>query len=111
MKISQAFPSKYLKHADLDGREASKKISFVEQEKVGMNGDVRPVLHFVGEERGFILNKTNARTMSAAYGDDTEGWRGKAITLYPTRVDFRGTPTDTIRVRVTAQELDDSIPF
>jgi hypothetical protein len=111
MKISQAFPSKYLKHADLNGREVAKQIASVSQEKVGLNGDERPVLHFVGESRGFILNKTNARTMSAAYGDDTESWRGKAITLYPTRVDFRGTPTDTIRVRVSPPALDDSILF
>jgi hypothetical protein len=115
MKISEAFPSKYLKHADLQGREVKKKIAYVQKEQVGLNGEEKPVLHFVGEQRGLVLNKTNSNTMSCAYGDDTEAWRGREITLFPTRVDFKGRPTDTIRVRVTKNGSgalpDDDIPF
>ena len=99
MNISDAFPSKYLEHADLHGREVTKKIARVQMEVVGQNGDERPVLHFIGEQRGFVVNKTNATALSSVYGDDTEGWRGRDVILFPTRVDFRGTPTDTIRVK------------
>lgn len=116
MKISEAFPSKYLKHADLQGREMKKRISYVEREQVGQNGEEKPVLHFVGEQRGLVLNKTNANSMVFAYGDDTEAWRGKEITLYPTRIDFKGRATDTIRVRPgnnggAGALPDDDIPF
>lgn len=116
MKISEAFPGKYLRCADLQGREVKKKIAYCETEKVGMNGEEKPVLHFINEQRGMVVNKTNANTLAYALGDDSEQWRGREIVLYPTRVDFAGKPTDTIRVRapsaVDAQApFDDSIPF
>jgi hypothetical protein len=70
MRISSAFPSKYLKAADLQGRQVNVLMSHVETETIG--DDDRPVLYFQGKEKGLILNKTNANSISAVYGDDTE---------------------------------------
>jgi hypothetical protein len=39
MKISQAFPSKYYKADDLDGKKQTKRISYCELERVGQNND------------------------------------------------------------------------
>ena len=116
MKMSEAFPGKYLKAADLQGREATKRIAYCEKEKVGQNGDIKPVLHFTGEHQGLVLNKTNACSLSAAYGDDSESWRGREIVLYPATVDFAGKPTPTIRVRAAGgapafDSFNDTIPF
>ena len=47
-----------------------------------------------------MLNKTNNRTIRGAYGDDTAGWIGKIIVLFPTMVDMRGKMTPALRVRI-----------
>jgi arabinogalactan endo-1,4-beta-galactosidase len=116
MRISSAFPSKYLKAADLQGRQVKALMSHVETETIG--DDDRPVLYFQGKEKGLILNKTNANSISAVYGDDTEDWRGGEIVLFETMVDFQGKTMAAIRCRVLAPksdpkaaEIDDEIPF
>ena len=96
MKISEAYPSKYLKCADLQGRSVSAIIHNVEIEKLGE--DNRPVVYFKGKQKGLVLNKTNAGTIADMYGDNTDHWEGHKITLRPTRVDFRGERVDAIRV-------------
>src|SRR5262245_27650905 len=100
MKISEAFPSKYLKAVDLGGKTLTKRIAYCEMEKVGMNGDEKPVLHFVNEDRGLVLNKTNGNVLGDAWGDESESWRGRTIRLAPTRVPFQGKMTDSIRVEI-----------
>lgn len=96
MKMSDAFPSKYLKCSDLQGRTVTATISHTEMESVG--DDNKPVLYFKGKEKGLVLNKTNAGVIADMYGDDSDGWQGKGISLRPTRVDFQGKRVDAIRV-------------
>ena len=71
MKISNAFPSKYLRAADLQDRQIEVVMHRVEMENVG-DDDKKPVLHFVRKQKGLVLNKVNSRTIAAAYGDDTD---------------------------------------
>lgn len=59
----------------------------------------KPVIYFEGKEKGFALNKTNAKTIAAMYGNDTSLWIGKAIAIYATRTQFGGEDIDCIRVR------------
>jgi hypothetical protein len=101
MKISEAFPSKYLKSQELEG-DVTYTISHVEIETVGRgdDSDQKPVVYFNETDRGLALNKTNANTISGLYGDDTDGWIGKTITLFATEVDFQGKQTLAIRVRM-----------
>ena len=98
MKINEAFPSNYLKAADLQDREVTVTMADVKMEKLG--DDNRPVLYFKGKEKGLVLNKTNANNIASRYGDDTEEWFGQQITLYPAMVDFQGRSTEAIRVRI-----------
>lgn len=103
MKISELFPSRYLKAADLDGDEVFTAES-LNQEELG--DDTKPVLYFEEMEKGLVLNRTNANTTASLYGQDTEygkdteDWVGKRITLFATEVDFRGQQTLAIRVRM-----------
>ena len=97
MKISSAFPSNYLKAADLNGGNVRVTMNHVAMEDIG--GDHKPVLYFQGKERGLVLNKTNANNISIAYGDETDQWSGRELILYPTWVDFQGRSTEAIRVR------------
>jgi len=96
MDINAAFPSKFLKSSDLLGRRARAVMERVEIESIGE--DRRPVVYFRGKEKGLVLNKTNANTISDMFGSNTDGWTGKEIILFPTRVDFKGERVDAIRV-------------
>ena len=98
MRISEAFPSNYLKAADLRGENVTVTIERVAMEEIS-GGEHKPVVYFEGKERGLVLNKTNGTNISLIYGDDTDGWTGKAVVLFPTWVDFQGRSVEAIRVR------------
>ncbi len=97
MRISTAFPSEYLKAADLQGRNVRVTMDRVEMRDVG--DDTKPVLFFQGKEKGVVLNKTNATNIALAYGDDTDDWNGKEVILYEAMVDFQGRSVQAIRIR------------
>jgi hypothetical protein len=116
MRISAAFPSKYLKAADLQAKQVTVVMSHVTMETIG--DDERPVLYFKGKDKGLVLNKTNANTIADAFGDDTQDWRDGEIFLFETNVEFQGKTTAGIRCRVPPRkpdpkptEIDDEIPF
>jgi arabinogalactan endo-1,4-beta-galactosidase len=98
MKISESFPSKYLKAADLQGREVRVIMANVETEKLG--DDDKPVLYFKGKEKGVVLNRTNSSAIADAYGDDTEDWFDQPLILFSVMVDFQGKVGPAIRCRV-----------
>ena len=47
-----------------------------------------------------MLNRTNNRTIRSAYGDDTAGWTGQLIVLFPTQAEYRGRIGPALRVRI-----------
>lgn len=97
MKISDAFPSNYLKASDLNGKAVRVTIDSVTMEKLG--DDQKAILHFVGKDKGLVLNKTNTyRIVEAVGSDETNDWEGWSITLYACKVDFQGKRVDAIRV-------------
>lgn len=98
MKISQEFPSKYIKADDLQNREVRVVMQNCEREKIG--DDTKPVLYFKGKEKGLVLNKTNAGTISAAYGDDTEDWFDQPLILFSIMTGFQGKIGPAVRCRV-----------
>jgi hypothetical protein len=98
MKISNAFPSKYLKAADLNDRPALMTMSRVEIEDIGAD-EKKPVLYFSKQQKGLVLNRTNSKVISTIYGDDTDNWEGKLIVLFPAMVEFKGDTVEAIRVR------------
>jgi hypothetical protein len=114
--INEAFPSKYLKATDLDDRQHLLTMSRAEFETLG--DDRKLILYFKGQEKGLVLNKTNANTIAKLYGPDTDDWMGKEIVLFDLPVDFRGETVQAIRVRgpkkknaPAKEEMSDDIPF
>jgi len=103
MKISNAFPSKYLRAADLNEQPMLFTMSEVRMEDIG-DSDKKPVLHFLRSEKGLVLNKTNSKIIGQLYGDDTDNWEGQPIVLYPAMVDFRGDTVEAIRVRAPKRQ-------
>jgi hypothetical protein len=103
MKMSEAFPGKYLKAGDLpEDTPVTVRMDRVEMEDVSGKGkkEMKPVLFFIGKEKGVVLNKTNTNTISAAYGDDSENWHGKPIQIFRTETEYAGERVDCIRMRV-----------
>lgn len=100
MLISAAFPSNYIKAADLQNQNVMVVIERIQIEDVG--DETKPVLYFQNKAKGMVLNKTNANNIALVYGDETDDWLGKELVLYPTMVDFQGRSVPAIRVRVPA---------
>lgn len=104
MKISTAFPSSTLKAADIEDGDLILTVTDVQIETVGQGKDAedKPHVYFQETEKKLVLNKTNAATIAKLYGDDTDDWRGKRIALFATEVEFAGSMTMAIRVRMRA---------
>lgn len=119
MNIQTAFPSDYVKAADLGRNRVKATIDNVTIEKIG-NEDQKPVVYFQGKEKGLVLNKTNANMISEIAGtDETDDWKGVQIVMYVTKVEYAGKRVDGIRVDYPADrqppKVDDNgaddIPF
>lgn len=111
MNIDTAFPSDYLKASDLEGdRTLVIKDVSIETLGSGKNKENKPIIHFKDEEKSLACNKTNAATIKGLYGPDTDDWKGKPITLFPTEVEFQGDMVDAIRVRKAVPSNSNNAP-
>ena len=125
MKSTDLFPSKYLRAADLGGKEPIVTIERLEMETIG--DDRKAVVYFVGKEKGVVLNKTNWNSIADLTGcDDSDDWAGHRIKLITANVEYQGKRVPAIRIEgsgssastrpaptpppVTAPD-DDEIPF
>ena len=97
MKLSEAFPSNFLKSDDLQGKDVMLKIMSAKQEKVG--NDVRLVLTFAGTQKTMVCNKTNANRIAFLYGDETDDWIGKQIVVTSEFVEYQGRTVKGLRVK------------
>ncbi len=101
--VDEAFPSNWLKAADLKNRTVKVTINRVVFEEIGQNKDEKPVVYFEKVKKGLILNKTNATEIAATHGKQMDGWTGKEIELFSTMVPFQGQNVAAIRVRAVAE--------
>jgi len=93
--------SRFFKAAGLT-REKKLRIKEGTEELIGTGHDKEKklVVWFTNDEHGLVLNKTNNRTLRAAFGDPVSGWVGKIIILFPTMPEFRGKMGPAMRVRI-----------
>jgi hypothetical protein len=98
IKKSDAFPKKYLKVDDLDGRRVSAVIGRVTMEEVGDKD--KGVLYFKNDDvKPLVLNLTNWSMIEEIAGtEDTDKWPGIKIVLYPSKTDFNGRRVPCIRI-------------
>ena len=109
MKISDAFPSNFFKADDLKNKTVSLTIESVAMEEVG--DGTKPVVYFKGQNKGLVLNKTNAAMIEEiAATDEMDDWGGVRVVLYPARVDFQGKRVPAIRVDFLAEAKADPAP-
>lgn len=88
---------------DLKGRDVTLTIARVTagELKNGNKKSKKPLCYFVEpkDKRPLALNATNCKTIAKMYGNDTDEWRGKRVTLYPTTTEMAGETVECIRVR------------
>jgi hypothetical protein len=60
--------------------------------------DGKFIARFHGEEKRLIINKTNAKTLADALGDDVDEWGGATVTLKRGRTTFDKKPTACVEV-------------
>jgi hypothetical protein len=99
-KLDDLYPSKWLASADLEeDQDLVVTIKNITQEKM-RDGTSKVCIAF--REPGikpFLANKTNCKTIAKLYGDESDDWLGKRITLFVTEVDFAGDSVPALRVR------------
>jgi hypothetical protein len=106
MKKDDVFPSKYLKHTDLQGKPTTATVERAVLETLkspeGKTQD-KIVLYLAGTKKSLPLNVTNFDAVANICGADTDDWPGCQIVLYPTKTLMAGKTVDCIRVRSPAK--------
>jgi hypothetical protein len=95
------FPSNYLKASDFEDGDSTLTIKRLDEETIGSGKEAKDVwvVYFREQEKGLVLNKTNSNVIAGLYGDDTDDWKGKQVTLYETEVQFQDKMVPAIRIR------------
>lgn len=110
MKINEMFSSKYLKAADLGGKQYTVVVDRVLMEKIVEEEPEKACIYFSGSDKGMVLNKTNALELASVYGEDTDLWVGKPVVLFTQKTQFQGKVVDGLRLRVDAAQAHPEPP-
>ena len=98
-----------LRADDLGNKSWPLVISDIEEYE--FDDGLKAILKFEKAEKGLILNKTNARKITALYGEEMNDWIGKQIILASEDVEYQGQMTKGIRVQSEKQMADEDAPF
>jgi hypothetical protein len=110
MNRNDLFPSKYFKAADLNGQPIvlTIKTATVETMKNMQGGsDEKLVLKFVNHKKALVVNRTNYDAIADGYGDETDGWLGEKVLLFPDKARVGGKTVDCVRVRIPGEANDE----
>ena len=102
MKAADVFPSKYLKADDCNGGELTFTIQELVIEDIStLEGDdeSKPVLHFMETKKGLVLNRTNWAAIATLYGEESDDWKMKPITLHAPSGLYFGKIQPALRVK------------
>lgn len=97
MNVNDVFAGNYLKVEMLKGRAATLTINKAELAKFDEGNKI--AIGFQETEKELVLNKTNAYAVAMMYGEETGGWMGKKIEIFPDTTLYQGKMTPCIRVR------------
>ena len=101
MKWCEMFPSNYLSQSDVETPRVLTIAKVAMQEVRRPNGKVvKPVIHFRGDAKPMVANKTNSLVIAKLYGRDSDSWIGRSIEVYAEpNIKMGGEVTGGIRVR------------
>jgi len=60
--------------------------------------EIKPVMFFIGKQKGLILTSTNQDFLRLTFGDEISASHGKSITLRAVRKTIAGRGVDTILI-------------
>lgn len=83
------------------GQDKTVQIDYVVREQItgaGGKKDECTVAHLLNE-KPFILNATNCKTIAKMYGNFIEDWAGQPITVYATTTKMAGEVVECLRIR------------
>ena len=107
MKTGEVFPSKYVKAEDLDHDidVVIERVSLEDfEDPQTKKQSKKPVCYFQGARKGLILNKTNWGLIARQFGDESEEWVGKTVTLTVVDVEAFGDIVSAIRIKLPKGE-------
>ena len=116
--MDESFPSKYANAATFASGARTLTITAAYRAEIGMEGnkEVKPHLEFKELDKLWAVNKTNTKTLCAAFGDDDfEQWIGHTIQLSQGQGSHGGGKTGPVVVlvipeqAVAAPDADDPI--
>ena len=100
------FDKEYVGSWDLEDGDRTVTISKVEAGELHNQStntkEKKPVLSFEGRSKKLVMNNTNCKTVARLYGNDTDDWVGKDITLFRSQCEVGGETDDCVRVRPDA---------
>jgi hypothetical protein len=106
MKLSDMFPSRFIRGVDLNGCSITVTISHVQLEKMRpspQSPELEKIVLYTVEGKngkGIVMSKTLATQIAQAVGkEETDEWVGKQVTLYPEPVTVAGVQRVAIRAR------------
>jgi hypothetical protein len=84
MDYEELFPGRFVKAADLKGREVTLTIASVRAEKI--DDKMKAVMSFEGAGKELVLNRTNAEAVKLMFGREVNSWCGRQLTIYPATI-------------------------
>jgi hypothetical protein len=115
MRSSDAYPSKFLKSADVKAKHLIATISYVAMETIGQDKKEKPVI-YLETGKPVVCNRTNFEAIEDAFGD-SDDWAGKKIKIFCAPTSYQGKRVDGIRVEPIApkpalkNDLNDEVPL
>lgn len=91
----------YLEGEEIKGANLTLTIRDIRREKMKSRKgqeENKWVLYFQETHKGFVVNKTNAKSIAVLHGKMTGGWVGKQIMLYTEKLEAFGETHNALRV-------------
>ena len=86
-------------------------IAHIEEERLGMDRELRAVLYFQEDQRGLPLSKTRWNSLESFAGGNPQRWIGQRVKLVTTRISFKGKSVLSIHISpappLSPQEVPD----
>lgn len=107
-KISQEFPSRFLKGEDISGKEVNVTIESIKKENVFSRQKNEKssvlVVYFKDKTKGVICKKERSTDLKNVLGsDDTDGWIGQTVCMFTEKRKMKDGVVDVIRFKAAAQ--------
>lgn len=99
MDYETLFPGRFVKSADLLGKDVTLIIRHVKAEKI--DDKQKAVIGFEGTSKEMVMNRTNAEAIKLMFGRETNDWIGKRVTFFPATIKdpFGDGEVGALRVR------------